>query len=141
MPVAESTHRPGEEAFTPREIPGREGVEQRSMSRESVQDQGELARGAQDIPVREGPDWVLPEPSEPRRPPRGGDVQREAPSQGNEEQGGNILRQGSPSSDQRLVEADKRCQKRLAALARDHIIKLREERERMAYGWLGKYAE
>ena len=39
------------------------------------------------------------------------------------------------------MEADKRRQKRLAALARDHIVKLREERERMAYGWLGEYAE
>ena len=34
--VAESTHQPGKEASTPREIPGREGVEQRNMSRESV---------------------------------------------------------------------------------------------------------
>ena len=91
--------------------------------------------------MREGPDWVLPEPSEPRRPPRGDDVQKEVPFQGNEERGGNILRQGSPSSEQRLVEADKRCQKRLAALARDHIIKLREEREHRAYGSLGEYAE
>ena len=57
----------------------------------------------------------------------------EVPSQGNEEWGGDILRQGSSSPEQRIVEADKRCQKRLAVLARDHIIKLREERERMAY--------
>ena len=139
--VAESTRWPGEEAFTPREIPGREGLEQRSMPRESVQGQGELARRAQDTPAGEGPDWVLPEPSQPRRPPRAGDVRREVPLQGNEEQGGDILRQGSSSPEQRIVEADKRCQKRLAALARDHIIKLREERERMAYGWLGEYAE
>ena len=39
------------------------------------------------------------------------------------------------------MEADKRRQKRLAALARDHIVKLRDEREWMAYGWLGEYAE
>ena len=141
VPVAESTHQPGEEAFTPREIPGREGLEQRSMPRESVQDQGELARRAQDTPAGEGPDWVLPEPSEPHRPPRGGDVWKDVPFQGNEEWGGNLLRQGSSSPEQRIVEVDKRCQKRLAALARDHIIKLREERERMAYGWLGEYAE
>ena len=30
--------------------------------------------------------------------------------------------------------------RRLAALARDHIMKLREERERMAYDWLEEYA-
>ena len=53
---------------------------------------------------------------------------REVPSQGNEEWGGNLLRQGSPSPEQRIVEADKKRQKRLAALARDHIIKLREEK-------------
>ena len=32
-----------------------------------------------------------------------------------------------------------RCRRRLAALARDHIMKLREERQRMAYGWLEEY--
>ena len=66
------------------------------MPGESTQDQGEPARRAQDTPAGEGPEWVLPEPSEPHRPPRGGDVQREVPSQGNEEWGGNSLRQGSP---------------------------------------------
>ena len=140
VPVVESTCWSGEEAFTPREIPGRKGLEQRSTPRESTQDQGELARRAQDTPVGKGPDWVLPEPSEPHRPPGGGDVQREVPFQGKEEWGGNSLRQGSPP-EHRIVETDKRCQKRLAALARDHIIKLREEREHMAYGWLGEYAE
>ena len=33
-----------------------------------------------------------------------------------------------------------RCRRRLAALARDHIMKLREERQRMAYDWLGEYS-
>ena len=51
------------------------------------------------------------------------------------------LRQESPSPEQRIVEADRRHQKRLATLARDHIVKLREEREQMACGWLGEYAE
>ena len=40
---------------------------------------------------------------------------------------------------QQLIEADKKCRRRLAALARDHIMKLREERERMAYDWLEEY--
>ena len=40
---------------------------------------------------------------------------------------------------QQLIEADKKRRRRLAALARDHIMKLREERERMAYGWVEEY--
>ena len=41
---------------------------------------------------------------------------------------------------QQLIEADQKRRRRLAALARDHIMKLREERERMAYDWLEEYA-
>ena len=33
-----------------------------------------------------------------------------------------------------------RCRRRLAALARDHILKLGEERQRMAYDWLREYS-
>ena len=141
VPVAESTHWPGEEAFTPSEVPSGEGLEQRDAPREPTQDQSEPAGRVQDTQPGEGPEWVLPEPSEPCRPPRGSDAQREVPSQRNEEQGGSPLRQGSPSPEQRIVEADKRRQKRLAALARDHIVKLREEREQMAYSWLEEYAK
>ena len=39
-----------------------------------------------------------------------------------------------------LLEADKRRKRRLAALARDHIMKLREERDRLAYEWSEEYA-
>ena len=39
-----------------------------------------------------------------------------------------------------MLEADKRRKRRLAALARDHIMKLREERDRMAYDWSEEYA-
>ena len=38
------------------------------------------------------------------------------------------------------MEVDKKHRRRLAALARDHIMKLREGRERMAYDWLEEYA-
>ena len=41
---------------------------------------------------------------------------------------------------QQLLEAEKRRKRRLAALARDHIMKLREERDRMAYDWSEEYA-
>ena len=39
------------------------------------------------------------------------------------------------------MEADKRRKRRLAALARDHIMKLREERDRLVYEWSEEYAE
>ena len=45
-----------------------------------------------------------------------------------------------PTPRQQLLEADKRRRRRIAALARDHIMKLREERDRMAYDWSEEYA-
>ena len=38
------------------------------------------------------------------------------------------------------MEADKRHRGRLATLARDHIMKLREERHRLVQGWLEEYS-
>ena len=43
VPVAKSTHQPGEEAFPPSKVPERERLEQRNEPREFTQDQGELA--------------------------------------------------------------------------------------------------
>ena len=43
-------------------------------------------------------------------------------------------------SNQQLVEADKRCRRKLAALARDHIVKLRQERHELARGWSEEYS-
>ena len=40
-----------------------------------------------------------------------------------------------------MLEADKRRKRRLAPLARDHIMTLREERDRLAYEWSEEYAE
>ena len=141
VPVAEYTHRNGEEAFPPSGVPERERLEQRDEPREFTQDQGELVGRVQDTQIEEELEWGLPGPSEPCEPPRKSDIRREVPPQRSKEQGGGPSRQVSPLPEQRIVEADKRCQKRLAALARDHIVKLREEREQMAYGWLGEYAE
>ena len=141
VPVAESTRWPGEEAFPPSEVPERERLEQRDEPRKFTQDQGELVGRVRDIQIGEELEWGLPGLSEPHEPPRRSDIWKEVPQQGSEEQGGGPTRQGSPLPEQRIVEADKRCQKRLAALARDHIVKLREERERMAYSWLGEYAK
>ena len=42
--------------------------------------------------------------------------------------------------EQQLVGADKRRRRKLATLARDHIVKLREERHGLAQEWLGEYS-
>ena len=97
MPVAESTRRPGEEAFPPSGVPERERLEQRDKPREFTQDQGELAGRVQDTQIGEELEWGLPGPSEPCEPPRRSDIQREVPPQGSEEQGGVHQDKGPPS--------------------------------------------
>ena len=51
------------------ETPVREGPGHGDISAEPGRDQGELAVGTQDVQGEERPEWALPEPSEPRRPP------------------------------------------------------------------------
>ena len=55
-------------------------------------------------------------------------------------QDGSPIEQRYPTPRQELLEADKRRRRRLAALARDRIMKLREEQDRMAYDWSEEYA-
>ena len=62
-------------------------------------------------------------------------------SQSTQRQDGGSIEQRHPTPRQQLMEADKRRKRRLAALARDHIMKLREERDRLAYDWSEEYAE
>ena len=84
--------------------------------------------------------WALPEPSDPRRPPRE-EMGKEGVSlqdtQGRDE---GPSKQEYPAPNRHLIEADMKRRRTLAALARDHIMKLREEQERMAYDWLEGYA-
>ena len=71
---------------------------------------------------------------------KGRDRGEEATSRGTQRQDGGSTEQRYPTPRQQLLEADKRRRRRLAALARDHIMKLREERDRMAYDWSEEYA-
>ena len=97
--------------------------------------------GTQGVQGEERPGWALPKPSKPRRPP-GEDARGiEGLPWSTEGQEEKFASQEYPTPQQRLIEADKRRKRRLAALARDHIIKLREERQRLAYDWLGEYSE
>ena len=116
------------------ETPVGEGLGYRDLPPESERGEGRMVEEAQGAQGSERPEWALPEPTDPRRPP-GGDVG------GAEGQEREYISQEYPTPQQRLIEADKRCKKRLAALARDHIIKLREERQNLAQDWLNKYSE
>ena len=137
VPVAESTRQPEREVSG--ETPVGEGLRQRDIPTEPERGQGELSEGVRDEQEGERPQWALPKPTEPRRPPGKETNRVRVPPQGTEEQEGEPTMQEYPTPQQRLIEADKRRRKRLAALARDHIVKLREERQRMAYGWLEEY--
>ena len=82
----------------------------------------------------------MPRPSDPRRPPRGGTGKEEVTLRDTQRQDEGPSEQEYPTPNQQLIETDKKCRLRLAALARDHIMKLREEREKMAYDWSEEYA-
>ena len=75
------------------------------------------------------------------KPPKVETGGEEATSRGTQRQDGGSTEQRYPTPRQQLLEADKRHRRRLAALARDHIMKLREERDRMAYDWSEEYAK
>ena len=83
----------------------------------------------------------MPRPSDPCRPPKVETGGEEVTSQSTQRQDGGSIEQRHPTPRQQLLEADKRRKRRLAALARDHIMKLREERDRLAYDWSEEYAE
>ena len=87
-----------------------------------------------------GVEWALPTPMESRRPPRESMLAQEVPLQGPGQSEGGTSRQEYPTPEQQLVEADKRRRRKLATLARDHIVKLREERHGLAQGWLEEYS-
>ena len=140
IPVAESTRHPGEKLLPSVREHEREEPDQTGESTTPAQGQGgaiEEARG--DHGGRE-PEWALPRPSDPRRPPEVETRGEEATSQGTQRQDRGSTEQRYPTPRQQLLEADKRHRRRLAALARDHIMKLREERDRMAYDWSEEYA-
>ena len=125
MPVAESTRQPPERETEPL-VMGQTKVQP------AVRD---------DDPQRaKGVEWALPTPIEARRPLREGMPIREEPSQRPGQLEEDTSRQEYPTPRQQLIEADKRRRRKLATLARDHIVKLREERRELAQGWLEEYS-
>ena len=141
IPVAESTRHPGEKPLpSVREHEGEE-LDQTGESATLAQGQGGTVGEARGDHEGREPEWALPQPSDSRRPPKVETGGEEITSGGTWGQDGSPTKQRYPTPRQQLLEADKRCKKRLAALARDHIMKLREERDRLAYDWSEEYTE
>ena len=140
IPVAESTRHPGEKPLPPVRKHEREGPDQTGESPTPAQGQGGTAGEARGDHIGREPEWALPRPSDPRRPPREGTGENEVTPRDTQRQDEGPSEQGYPTPSQTLLEADKKHRRRLAALARDHIMKLREERDKMAYDWSEEYA-
>ena len=51
------------------------------------------------------------------------------------------LNRGTLPLDSHLLEADNETIKKVSCSGRDHIMKLREERDRLAYEWSEEYAK
>ena len=82
----------------------------------------------------------MPQPSDPHRPPKAETGEGEVTPRGIQRQDESSSEQRYPTPRQQLLEADKKRKKRLAALVRDQIMKLRVERDRMADDWSEEYA-
>ena len=141
IPVAESTCHPGEKFLPSVREHGEEEPGQVRGTTTPAPSQGEVVGETQGGYEGRGPEWALPQPSDPRSPPKvetGGEGATTRDIQG---QDGGANEQKYLTPRQQLLEADKRRKRRLAALARDHIMKLREERDRWAYELSEEYAQ
>ena len=139
--MAESTHHPGEKPLPSVREHEREEPGQTGESTTSAQGQGGAIGEARGDHEGREPEWALTRPLDLRRPPKVETGGEEATSRGTQRQDGGSTEQRYPTPRQQLLEADKRRRRRLAALARHHIMKLREERDRMAYDWSEEYAK
>ena len=141
IPVAELTRHPGEKSLpSAREHGGGEPGRAGGIIT-PPQSQGEAVGETQGGYEGREPEWALPRPSDPRSPPRAETGGEGATTRGTQRQGGGADEQKYLTPRQQLLEADKRRKRRLAALARDHIMKLREERDRLAHEWSEEYAQ
>ena len=141
IPVAESTCHPGEKFLPSAREHGGEEPGQAGGTTTPARSQGEADGETQGGYEGGGPEWALPWPSDPRSPPKTETGGEGATTQDIQGQDGGANEQKYLTPRQQLLEADKRRKRRLAALARDHIMKLREERDRLAYEWSEEYAQ
>ena len=141
IPVAESTCHPGEKPLPSVREHEAEELDRAGESAIPAQGQGGTVGETQSDHEGRESEWALPWPSDPHRLPKVETGGEEVTSRGTWGQGDSSTKQRNPTPRQQLLEADKRRKRRLAALARDHIMKLREERDRLAYDWSEEYAE
>ena len=127
--MAESTHHPGKKPLPSVREHKREGPDQTGESTTPAQAQGGTIGEAQGDHEGGEPAWALPQPSDPCRPPKAETGGEEVTSRDTQKQNEGPSKQRYPTPRQQLLEADKKHRRRLAALARDHIMKLREERD------------
>ena len=120
---------------------GGKSLDERGGLQLLLQARGRLLERPQGGYEGRGPEWALPRPSDPRSPPKVEMGGEETTSQSAQRQDGGSNEQKYLTPRQQLLEADKRRKRRLAALARDHIMKLREEWDRLAYEWSEEYAQ
>ena len=140
IPVAESTHHPGEKPLPAvREHEG-VGPDQTGEPTTSAQGQGGTVGEARGDHEGRESEWALPRPSDPHRPPKAETGEGEVTPRDIQRQDESSSEQRYPTPRQQLLEADKKRRKRLVALAGDQIMKLREERDRMADDWSEEYA-
>ena len=140
IPVAESTRHPGEKLLPPVGKYEREGPDHMGTVPPPAQARGGTTGEARGGHEGGEPGWALPRPSDPCRPPRTEAEKEEVTSQDTQKQTEDTSQQGYYTPRQQLLEAKKKRRRRLATLARDHILKLREERDKIAYDWSEEYA-
>ena len=140
IPVAESTRHHREKPLPTAREHERMGPDPTGEPTTSTQGQGGTVGEARGD--REGREsvWALPRPSDPHRPPKAEAGEGGIAPQGIQRQDESPTEQRYPTPSEQLWEADKKRRKKLAALARDQIMKLREERDRMAEDWSEEYA-
>ena len=140
VPVAESTRHPGEKPLPA--VREHEGMGSDPMGGPitPAQDQGGTTGEARGDHEGRKSEWALPWPSALHRPPKAETEQEEVTPRDIMGQDESPSIQRYPTPRQQLLEVDKKRKKRLAALPRDQIMKLREERDRMAYDWSEEYA-
>ena len=127
IPVAESTRHPGERPLPSVREHEREEPDQMGESTTPAQSRGGTVGEARGDHKGREPEWALPRPSEPHRPPKAGTGEEGVTPWDTRKQNESPSKQRFPTPRQQLLEADKKRKRRLAALARDHIMKLREE--------------
>ena len=104
IPVAESTRHPGEKPLPSVRGHEREEPDQTGESTIPAQGQGGTVGEARGDHERREPEWALPRPSDPRRPPK-------VETGGEEATSGGTQRQDGSSTERRYPTLDNNCWK------------------------------